>query len=123
MEASELGIKTLFDRNYRQHLSSGTLQIGYIATFLGLVQNVPQIFKNMRDRDTRELSIFTVGLGIIISILWYIYAIQNKDVPLQLSSILTGITFAVLLWQKFLFGKHDETHRQKDCALCGVKEF
>lgn len=56
------------------------IYIGLFASFFGLTQQIPQIYKIIKTKSATDLSYGTILLTISNQILWFIYAmsIQNN---------------------------------------------
>lgn len=75
--------------------------VGWSATILMLIANIAQTIKAVRTKVTSGLSGYTYSLLLIGTILWTIYGILTKDVPLitfNLTSFLAmATTFTIMI--------------------------
>jgi len=70
-----------------------TLQIvGYLAACLGAMSLIPEVIKALRTHHLQDVSWGTLLLLLLSSILWGIYGICTKDIPLGLSA---SVNFAM----------------------------
>lgn len=77
--------------------------LGFVAAGLGAISFLPQVIKICRLRSVKDIS---AGMYIIYAmsvILWLIYGIIIKSVPLILSEILTLILVSTILILKYLW--------------------
>lgn len=87
--------------------------IGYFAMIMDQLTNIPQIYKNYRDKDNHEISLFSLLFGTLSNIAWTIYAYQKKDVPLMISAILGIFTFIILIIQFYMYRRHSSYPTKK----------
>ncbi len=76
---------------------NGFTLIGLAAAACTTAAFIPQAIKVIRTKDTRSLSlpmyiIFTVGV-----LLWLIYGILVKDIPVIAANIITSVFSAIIL--------------------------
>lgn len=53
--------------------------IGLLAAGLILVSQIPQVYKSYKTKQTKDLSLATIGLLISGSVLWLIYGFLRVD--------------------------------------------
>lgn len=78
--------------------------VGLPAAALTTVSFVPQVYRSLRTRDTRSISlgmyaVFTLGTG-----LWLIYGIMLHDLPITLANAVTFLLALMVLAFKLRFG-------------------
>lgn len=78
--------------------------IGGVASFLTTVAFLPQVWRVLRTRDTRAISlgmyaIFTVGV-----ILWWIYGLLTWNMPILLGNSVTVVSAVIILCMKWRCG-------------------
>jgi MtN3 and saliva related transmembrane protein len=73
--------------------------IGLIAALLTTAAYIPQAYKTIRTRSTKDLSIITFSMLFFGTILWFIYGLYIHDTPLMLANgitaALSGIIFSL----------------------------
>ena len=62
--------------------------VGYIAGFLVSIALSPQLIKTWRTKSTKDISVTWTLILMIGLILWIIYAIINKILPLMIFGII-----------------------------------
>lgn len=82
--------------------------IGFVAGTLTSIAAIPQVFKTLRTRHVRDISIWqplllSFGVG-----LWMMYGFLINDLPLILANITPLICNAVLTGMKIFYGKEDD---------------
>jgi len=82
-----------------------SLYLGYIAGTLGTIPMLPQIYKCYITHSTTDLSYISLLISILSSILWTVYGIIIKEIPVTIFSIIFGILNTILLLMKFSFEK------------------
>jgi len=78
--------------------------VGLFAATLTTASFVPQVLHSLQTRDTRGLSlsmyaVFTAGI-----VLWLIYGILQRDLPIILANGITLALCATVLWLKLRHG-------------------
>jgi MtN3 and saliva related transmembrane protein len=75
--------------------------IGMIAAALTTGAYIPQAWKTIRTRSTKDLSIITFSMLFAGAIMWLIYGLYIHDTPLVLANGITaslsGIIFSIKL--------------------------
>lgn len=61
--------------------------IGYIAGSLSVIAIIPQLVKILKTKDSKNLSLMTYTLYVIVQILWICYGIGRKDLQIIISNI------------------------------------
>jgi MtN3 and saliva related transmembrane protein len=73
--------------------------IGMIAALLTTAAYIPQAYKTIKTRSTKDLSIVTFSMLFFGTILWFIYGLYIHDTPLMLANgitaTLSGIIFSL----------------------------
>jgi MtN3 and saliva related transmembrane protein len=74
--------------------------VGALAAILTTLCWVPQALKIVRERETRAISLSGTMLCVLGVLLWLVYGIAIKDMPLISSSLATlAITAAILVFK------------------------
>jgi MtN3 and saliva related transmembrane protein len=77
--------------------------VGYIAATATTISFLPQAIHSIKTRDTKGISlemylVFTFGL-----IMWLIYGISTKDVPIILANAVTLVLAVIILLYKLRY--------------------
>lgn len=78
--------------------------IGLAAATLTTLAFAAQVYRSLRTRDTKSISllmysVFTLGVG-----LWLIYGLMSHDLPLILANAITFILALIVLTLKLRYG-------------------
>jgi MtN3 and saliva related transmembrane protein len=87
--------------------------IGLVAGFLTSVAVIPQVVRTYRTRHARDISIWQPLLLDIGMILWLIYGIMLKDLPLILANAFSIFCNTLLIGMKIYY-KEDDNQRRSD---------
>ena len=80
-----------------------TIQItGLLAAILTTGANIPQTIKVIRTRSTKSLSTATYTMLFLGMILWVIYGVIKKDIPIILANAVAGSLCGIILFMKLL---------------------
>lgn len=77
-----------------------------IAAISSSVRIIPQVVKGFKTKKVRDVSIWWERFGEVSAILWLIYGILIEDLPLILGASIAIVSFALLLYQKKIYGKN-----------------
>ena len=61
--------------------------IGYIAGSLSVIAIIPQLVKILKTKDSKNLSLMTYTLYVIVQIWWICYGVGRKDLQIIISNI------------------------------------
>jgi len=81
--------------------------IGLIAGAITSLAAVPQVVRTYRTRHARDLSIWQPVLLVIGMLLWLIYGIFLRDLPLILANAFSILCYALLIFMKIYFKEDD----------------
>jgi MtN3 and saliva related transmembrane protein len=87
--------------------------IGLLAGSITSAAAIPQVVRTYRTRHARDLSIWQPILLVIGMLLWLIYGILLKDLPLILANAFSVLCYALLIFMKIYF-KEDDNRQGKD---------
>lgn len=73
--------------------------IGFTAGFLMAVTMLPQIVKSLKTKSVEDISLSMLIIYVISAILWTIYGILIKSLPI---TIMDGFAFVVSSTQLFI---------------------
>jgi len=75
----------------------GIQLLGYAATFVVGITQIPQLLKVLRSHDTEGLSKHTYALIFFGSLLWVPYAFAIHSVPVAITNIWLALVSATIL--------------------------
>jgi MtN3 and saliva related transmembrane protein len=82
-------------------LENGTISIiGFIAGTLTTIAFLPQSIKSIKTKETKDLSLLMLIILIIGLVLWIIYGIIKKDLPIIITNVVTIILISIILFIK-----------------------
>lgn len=87
--------------------------IGLVAGFLTSVAVIPQVVRTYRTRHARDISIWQPLLLDIGMILWLIYGVMLRNLPLILANAFSIFCNTLLIGMKIYF-KEDDNQRESD---------
>ncbi len=82
--------------------------LSILATIFGIVNgfaNFPQIWKIYKTKRAKDLSITTYVILTIGTIVWFLYGIEIRSVPIITMESLVFIEFVLILIGCYLYGK------------------
>ena len=74
-----------------------SLYIGLSASILEIISVATQTYRTIKCRSYQGLSVLRIFIDFIVCILWTVYAIFIKDIPICLSSICVAILNIIIL--------------------------
>jgi MtN3 and saliva related transmembrane protein len=75
---------------------------GLLAALLTTGANIPQTIKVIKTRSTKSLSAATYAMLFLGMIMWVIYGIIRKDIPVILANAVAGSLCGIILFMKLL---------------------
>ncbi|MFA5362338.1 MAG: SemiSWEET family transporter [Candidatus Omnitrophota bacterium] len=84
--------------------------IGMLAAMLTMFGFVPQIFKMVRTRSSRDVSIislFQFSTGVF---LWFLYGIYLKDAIIMCANLVTLLSLIAAMIFYFKYSSESKTH-------------
>lgn len=88
--------------------------IGLSAALFITVANFPQAVKVIRTRNVKSLSASTYTMLFIGMVLWVIYGIMKKDIPVILGNTISGILCGIILSVKILYRNEAQNKEDED---------
>jgi MtN3 and saliva related transmembrane protein len=85
-----------------------TTDLGLVAGAVTSVAVIPQVVKTFRTRHARDISIWQPLLLDIGMVLWLIYGILIRDLPLILANSFSIICNTLLIFMKIYFRDGDK---------------
>jgi MtN3 and saliva related transmembrane protein len=77
--------------------------VGLVAGFLTTASFLPQVIKTWKSRSAKGLSLGMFSLFCTGVLLWLIYGIMVKDIPVIVANLVTLILASTLLYFKLSF--------------------
>lgn len=71
-----------------------------LAAILTTGAYIPQAYKTIKTRQTRDLSIVTFTMLFVGTILWFIYGMYIRDTPLMLANGVTATLSGIIFFLK-----------------------
>jgi MtN3 and saliva related transmembrane protein len=65
--------------------------VGFAATVLTVAAFVPQAYKALKTRHTRDLALSTYATIVVTGTLWTIYGVEKHDPALYVTNTLVGL--------------------------------
>lgn len=81
--------------------------IGLVAGTLTSIAAIPQVFKTLKTRHVRDISVWQPLLLALGVALWMVYGILINDFPLIVANITPLICNGVLTVMKIRYGRED----------------
>lgn len=80
--------------------------IGHLAAALTTAAYIPQAYKIIKTRSTKDLSLITFTMLFVGTVLWFIYGLYIHDSPLILANGITATLSGIIFFLKISsFGK------------------
>lgn len=76
----------------------------YVVAIGGPLSTLPQVFQVFETRDVSSLSFTTWGLWFLLSIIWLIYGVVHKDIPIIISQTLYVALNGIIVVMIFAYG-------------------
>jgi MtN3 and saliva related transmembrane protein len=77
--------------------------LGLVAGFLTTASFLPQVIKTWKSRSAKGLSLGMFSLFCVGVLLWLIYGVMVKDIPVIVANLVTLILASTLLYFKLSF--------------------
>lgn len=81
-----------------------TLLIGFMAAALGMIAFFPQVYKSIKTKHTKDVSLPTFSIVAATNFLWFVYGILKHDIPLTLANGVIFISVLIILAAKLKYG-------------------
>jgi MtN3 and saliva related transmembrane protein len=78
--------------------------IGMLAAALTTAAYIPQAYKTIKTRSTKDLSLVTFSMLFVGTILWFIYGLYIRDTPLMLANGITATLSGIIFFLKISSG-------------------
>jgi MtN3 and saliva related transmembrane protein len=93
--------------------------LGLLAGAITTAAAFPQVIKTYRTRHARDISIWQPILLNVGMLLWLIYGIFLRDLPLILANAISILFYTLLIIMKIYFKEDD--NRQRNSYIVGNK--
>ena len=75
--------------------------LGFSAALLTTAANIPQAYKIIRDKSTKDISALTYSMLLSGLILWIVYGIKTDDLPVIMANSISALISTIILVLKF----------------------
>ncbi|MBE99967.1 SemiSWEET transporter [Flavobacterium coralii] len=75
---------------------------GLLAAVLTTGANIPQTIKVIKTRSTKSLSAATYAMLFLGMVMWVLYGVIRKDIPVILANSVAGSLCGIILFMKLL---------------------
>ena len=82
--------------------------VGTTAAILGPIALLFQLIKIIQKENADEISWLWVGIELIVSILWLIYSMKNKLLPIFISCIFFILINLIIISVKIIYDKKNK---------------
>lgn len=77
--------------------------VGWVAALLTTLSFLPQAIKTVKEKNTEGISLGMYGMFTSGVLLWLIYGLSIKDIPLILANFITFIFACIILIMKLKY--------------------
>ena len=78
--------------------------IGYVGALCGTSAYLPQVFKALRSRNTRDVSLGMILLLLAANLSWLIYGFLAHQLPVTIANAVAAVLSIILLGLKIKHG-------------------
>lgn len=71
--------------------------IGTLAALLGSIMYIPQAWRVVKTHHTKDLSLVTQALLLVVSLLWIIYGLGKNALPLIMVNTIIAVLATIIL--------------------------
>ena len=71
--------------------------LGFAAAFFTTAANIPQAYKIIKTRSTKDISTMTYSLLFIGLVLWLVYGIMKNDLPIIIANAIAASIAGIIL--------------------------
>jgi len=79
-----------------------------LATVFGTLSglaNFPQAYKIFKRKSAKDISIVTYGFLFLGAVIWLLYGIEIKNLPIIITNLFGGINIGLVILGWFLYGR------------------
>ena len=77
--------------------------IGYMAAFGTTISFLPQAIKTIQTKDTSGISLLMYSFFTAGTLLWFIYGVLSKDIPVAVANAITLLFACIILVYKIRY--------------------
>jgi MtN3 and saliva related transmembrane protein len=94
--------------------------LSVLATIFGIIggfANIPQVIKIFKRKSAKDISITSYALIFAGTLVWVLYGIEIKNLPLMIANGLGCISCSLVIIGWFLYGRkdaHPSAYLEKD---------
>lgn len=85
-----------------------SVYIGFVATIISAASLLPTLHTVVNKKSTRSINYLYLALGIVAQLLWFLYAMLNRDWPVLFLSIYLLSVYLVIGYTKYKYEKNGE---------------
>lgn len=75
--------------------------LGYAAALFTTAANIPQAYKIIKTRSTKDISTLTFTILFIGLVLWLLYGIYKNDLPIIIANSIAAAIAGIIIILKF----------------------
>lgn len=75
--------------------------LGYAAALFTTAANIPQTYKIIKTRSTKDISTLTFTILFIGLVLWLIYGISKNDLPIIIANAIASAIAGIIIILKY----------------------
>lgn len=75
--------------------------IGLLAALLTTIANIPQTYKIIKTKSTKDISTITYSILLTGLLLWIVYGILRQDYPVLIANSVSALVCSIILFLKF----------------------
>lgn len=80
--------------------------LGLLAACLTTISFLPQVIQIIKTKDTKSISLKMYILFVTGTILWFVYGLFIKNLPVTLANFITGTLTVTILYYKLRENKN-----------------
>ncbi len=80
--------------------------LGLLAACLTTISFLPQVIQIIKTKDTKSISLKMYILFVTGTILWFVYGLFIKNLPVTLANFITGTLAVTILYYKLRENKN-----------------
>ncbi len=80
--------------------------LGLLAACLTTISFLPQVLLVIKTKDTKSISLKMYILFVSGTILWFVYGLFIKNIPVTLANFITGSLAFIILYYKIIEKKN-----------------
>ena len=89
--------------SFLEHEDISKQNIGYAATFLGIISFIPILYNIFVTKNTSNFTYNNLALALVSNFLWFYYGYHSSSYAPLISGILYFILYSFILYYKVFF--------------------